>query len=129
MPGFGVDALASKVQRSRLPNSPPMVPETAAHWPALAPVFGVGVIVKAARTVGLETAVIVRLAVFEVPAYVAVMVTVPLLADEDVETVKTAVDDPAATVTALATATVLLLLARVTATPPDGAFPESVTVP
>jgi hypothetical protein len=64
------------------------------------------------------------------PPYVPEIFTVPVAVTAEVVTVNVAVVRPAATVTLAGTcATLVLLLDKVTATPPTGAAPLKVTVP
>jgi hypothetical protein len=72
--------------------------------------------------------VMVSTAVLLTPLYPAVMVAVPEAVDT-VLTLKVAKVLPAATVTLAGTVAPVLLLARVTSTPPVGAAPVKVTVP
>lgn len=72
---------------------------------------------------------ILRVAVFVVEPSVAEIVAVIGLVTEFVVTVKVPVDEPAATVTLAGVCACGLLEPRVTATPPLGAGPLSVTVP
>jgi hypothetical protein len=89
------------------------------------PSTAVGLSVSPAMTGGL----IVRTAVFETAPRVAVIVGETVVATAEVEIVNVAVVWPAATVTLPGTMATVLLLPRVTATPPVGAGPSSVTVP
>jgi hypothetical protein len=74
-------------------------------------------------------AVIVRLAVWELPDSVAVIVADAFAATAVVVTVNVAVVCPAATVTLAGTVAAALLDASVTTRPPAGAAADSVTVP
>jgi len=77
----------------------------------------------------IEAGVIVRLAVFVVPARVAEMFANVAAVTPDVVTVNVAVLEPAATVTDAGTVAAALSEANATDIPPAGAAPLSVTVP
>jgi len=76
-----------------------------------------------------DAAVIVRLAVWEAPDNVAVIVLAEFAATAVVVTVNVAVVEPAATVTLAGTVAATLLDASVTTKPPAGAAADNVTVP
>lgn len=77
----------------------------------------------------IASGAMVTLAVFESPAYEAVMVTLVALNGDSAEMVKLLLETPAGIETELGTDAELLLAVRETTAPPLGAGPESLIVP